>query len=110
MYKLKDYQDTLIHLYKDDWSHIIAHHPEMKGHLDKIKEALHRPDFIFQDPERKNTVVYHKKFEQVTINNISCSNFYLRVPVDIKRGLIKTAFFSPQKKRGELIWQKVQKD
>jgi hypothetical protein len=95
-----------IHLTNNCWhNHILVQHPIMKGRLSNVKNAIVKPDFIYQSKYKASSHLYFSK------TSIAHGVEYALVVVTIRqrtrKGYIQTAFIVDSlSKGGKLLWKK----
>jgi len=98
IFKVKEKFGYSIRLTKERWNHIIQRHPELKPHLDRIKNTVKDPEIIVENPFNKNEKYYHKYFKEL--------NNYLIIIIEIEKRFIITSFIARKRKKGKIKWKK----
>lgn len=77
-------------------SHIVATHPEMKVHLQKLSDVLMNPDVIRRSRFDKNVLLFYKYFAKIRDGK------YLNVTVKTgERNFVLTAYITDKVRAGE---------
>lgn len=87
-------------------THIVARHPELGAHREKVVDTLAHPDGIFRSRRDPETRIYLKAFTGVAISNTFFDNLALLVYVRSEGGFVVTAHFAAAMWRslGERLW------
>jgi len=96
-----------VHLDESHWEqHIIARHPELRAHREKVIETLQSPDGVFRSKRDPGTRIYTKTFADVTISETTFDNLALLAYVREEGGFLVTAHFAAAMWRGlgQQIW------
>ncbi len=92
----KDEAGVEITLTQERWDHIVSRHPEVKAYYPSFSEVIKSPDVIIGSRIRKETELYHKKYDE----------YFLILVVDKKKKFIVTAYLSSNVKIGDVVWKK----
>ena len=78
------------------YGHILRAHPELKSERSRIEKAIEKPEKIkisITSPEIRHYYISANR-----------TGLYLRVVVDIQKGIVKTAHYARTIERGSLEW------
>lgn len=79
---MRDWKGREVVLPKSRWhGHIAVRHPEVAGYLDRIPEALARPNLVFQSDLDEHTLLFYR----LGVTDGRYKNNYLTVVVRYKR-------------------------
>lgn len=87
-------------------THIVARHPELRAHREKVVDTLTHPDGVYKSRRDPDTRIYLKTFTGVAISDTLFDNLTLLVYVRNKGGFVVTAYFAAAMWRGlgEQLW------
>lgn len=87
-------------------THIVARHPELHAHREKVVDTLAHPDRVYRSRRDQDTRIYLKTFIGVAISDTLFDNLALLVYVRNKGGFVVTAHFAAAMWRGlgEQLW------
>ena len=99
----RDIHNRQIRLTYERQEHIESVHPEMSGQLDKVQDALARPDVIIRSRTDPSVELFYRHYEATPV-----TGKYLCVVVKVIADdlFIITAYFTDTAKRGEVLWEK----
>ena|SRR3990167_6022710 len=98
VFSVKEKFGHVIRLTDERWQHIIERHPEISGHLSKIKSAIQDPEIIVKNRYNQSERYYHQYFKSL--------KDYLIVIIEYEKNFVITAFISRKIKKGEILWKK----
>lgn len=95
-----------VHLTNDCWdNHILVQHPIMKGRLSEVKNAIIKPDFIYQSKYKTSSHLYFSKASSPS--GIEYVLVVVTVRQRTRKGYVQTAFIVDSlSKGGKLLWKK----
>lgn len=83
--------------------HLETGHPEMRGQLEKIREALSDPEVVIRSITDEQVELFYKHYQATPVT----SKFICVVVKDLLEDkFIITAFFTDTVKKGEVLWGK----
>lgn len=103
MLNIKDIWSRNVRLTDERLNHLETSHPEMRGQLEKIQEALSDPEKVVRSitDEKVELFYRHHRTTPVTSKFICV---VVKNSVDEK--FVVTAYFTDTVKRGEVLWEK----
>lgn len=103
--QVTDPQGLVVVLERSAWQHISAGHPEMRGRLNDIFQAISTPTFIQADPTDPDSRRY---YWLKPISFGKHSGLYVMVVVGVNTesvyGRVRTAHLVEKPKRGTVLW------
>ena len=100
---LQDKNGRQIRLTDERLAHMEAAHPEMRGQIDRIKDALREPEQIVRSKSDPCVELFYRLYAStpvtrkhlcVVVKSLSDENTF-----------VVTAYFTDKPKRGELLWE-----
>lgn len=87
-------------------THIVAHHPELADHWDRVIEVLITPHGVYRSKRDKSTRIYMKGFHDISVSDNVFEHMPLLVHVREDGGFVVTAYFAAAMWRslGEKLW------
>lgn len=98
--EFNDWFSRSIKLTEERWNHISETHPEIKGMLEDLKNALKDPDLIKRSAYDGNVVLFYRYYRHIYEGKYIC------VVVRLDEESIITAYITDRIKKGEIIWKK----
>lgn len=90
IFETVDPRNNYISLSCETWEiHILAEKPYLAGEEKTVQEAIETPDGIYQDKDYSTTQIYIKRHKNIMLKPYGP---YLKVPVNIESGTVKTAY------------------
>lgn len=85
---------------------IVAHHPELVDHWDRVIEVLKAPQGVYRSKRDKSTRIYMRVFHSLSISDTVLERMPLLVHVREEGGFVVTAYFAAAMWRslGEQLW------
>lgn len=87
-------------------THIVAHHPELADHWDRVIEVLKTPHGVYRSKRDKSTRIYMRVFHGIAVSDNVFERMPLLVHVREEGGFVVTAYFAAAMWRslGEQLW------
>jgi hypothetical protein len=97
---LQSHLNGVVRLTQERWEHILRHHADMNSKLDLIKQVLEEPDEIRSSRYNSEGRLYYRFYREIF------NGKYIVVVINIREGLVRTAYVTDRIKQGGLIWRK----
>jgi hypothetical protein len=103
MKPFKDLQGRSIRLTQQRLEHLESDHPEMLDQIDRIEQALQKPDTIIRSKTDSHVELFYRLYKSTPV-----TEKYLCVVIksSTENPFIVTAYFTDAIKAGEILWQK----
>jgi len=99
----EDRSGRIIRLTQERHDHLLDGHPEMRGQLERVGQALRQPEKVVRSRTDPEVELFYRQYERTPVT----TKFLCAV---VKAGagdpFLVTAYFTDSVKQGEILWEK----
>lgn len=91
-----------VELTEERWQHIVAAHPEVIEHKEKIPIVLADPDYVKRSKRDEHVILYYRYFADI----LGGKYLLIAVKKDPARSFVLTGYVTRSVMKGETLWEK----